>query len=541
VKRFHHLPFLFSFMVLIFVTSCGGGGGDGRSDDTNLPSMEPLTFSPQTLKVESQASFQISFAFQDRQGDLGGGSLKLNYEGAIYSATLPESLTGVTNGSHVVSMDPITVSSTLGDVGIEVWIQDRAGNTSNSVFFIVTQMGFGPQFWGSNENDKMVGIAAGNGNIYVVGSTSGDLDGEENQGGTDAFISMIDSLGRRQWTKLIGNAGNDAANAIAVDISGNAYVVGELDFADRVSGDAFLRIYDSSGELLKDFTIVAAGTTELGSVTAMGVAMDDIGNVYLTGHVKSDLDGERNPGAYSPFLIKYEKTDNESWERQWTRLWGNSSINYAYGIAVDGSGCIYVVGSAYGSWDLQVNMGHQDAFITKFNDEGVHQWTRFFGYESSDAARAVALDYNGDIYVTGEMIMEDTLNDGFISRFSPAGDKLWISFLSSPHCDDLNAVALDDRGYIYVAGWTRGSLENLDGLPNIGGNDAFTSKFSDTGDLQWTKLWGTGNHDRAVGLAVTSEGEIFVAGDTLGDFYGYENAGGSDLYLLKFNSDGQMK
>jgi hypothetical protein len=165
------------------------------------------------------------------------------------------------------------------------------------------------------------------------------------------------------------------------------------------------------------------------------------------------------------------------------------------------------------------------------------------GDTGADVAHAVAVDRSiGSIYVVGELSTPLNDNDAFLARFDPSGNLLGGEpiLLTTPNCDGGSGVTVDNSGNIYVTGWTRGNLDDMDGLPWLGEFDAFLAKFSPSGVRQWTKVWGTSDIDNAISTVVAGA-NIYVGGDTLGSLNGYTNSGGYDLFLLKFNTDGQRQ
>ena len=97
------------------------------------------------------------------------------------------------------------------------------------------------------------------GNVYATGYTDGGLDSNSNSGQSDVFLVKYNSSGTKQWTKQIGTSTDDIARAIAIDNSNNIYVVGrtegELDgnansgvaYAQDDAMDFFILKYDSNG------------------------------------------------------------------------------------------------------------------------------------------------------------------------------------------------------------------------------------------------------------------------------------------------------
>ena len=145
-------------------------------------------------------------------------------------------------------------------------------------------------------------------------------------GKDDLFVVKFDSKGKKKWTKQLGTKRNDRATGVATDSSGNIYVTGytywKLDGNTHAgSNDAFVVKYLDNGTKLwtKQF-----GTPS--SDLADGVAVDSSGNVYVVGYTYGDLDGNTNTGASDIFVVKY----NSSGTKQWTKQIGSSSQNYYY-------------------------------------------------------------------------------------------------------------------------------------------------------------------------------------------------------------------
>ena len=101
--------------------------------------------------------------------------------------------------------------------------------------------------------------------------------------------------------------------------------------------------------------------------------------------------------------------------------------------------------------------------------------------------------------------------------------------------DDIgHSVATDPSGNIFVTGETQGNLFGT----NAGGRDIFLVKFKSDGTQDWTKQFGTAADDIGHGVATDKDGNIFVTGETLGDLAGTGTFGGRDIFLVKFKSDG---
>jgi hypothetical protein len=206
------------------------------------------------------------------------------------------------------------------------------------------------------------------GNIYVIGDTSGALDGNSHIGGYDIFVFKYDSSGNKIWSRQLGTNNYDFAQGVATDSSGNVYVTGytggEMDGTKAGDYDLFLVKYNSSG--------TKQWTKQLGTSSedkAYGVATDSSGNVYVAGKTTGGLDGNTNAGNSDLFLVKY----NSSGTKQWTQQLGTSSADSASGVATDSSANVYVTGQTAGGLDGNTNAGSEDLFLVKYNSSGTKQ------------------------------------------------------------------------------------------------------------------------------------------------------------------------
>ena len=172
------------------------------------------------------------------------------------------------------------------------------------------------------------------------------------------------------------------------------------------------------------------------------------------------------------------------------------------------------------------------------NSSGTKQWT------NEDVARGVATDSSGNVYVAGytggglDGNSSEGGNDLFVIKYNSSGTKQWTKQLGTSSDDKANGVATDSSGNVYVAGSTQGGL---DGNSSAGGYDLFVVKYNSSGTKQWTKQLGTSSGDSAQGVATDSSGNVNVAGETQGGMDGNSSAGGNDLFVVKYDSDGNKQ
>ena len=377
-------------------------------------------------------------------------------------------------------------------------------------------------------------IADDSGYVYVAGSMNGSFDGQTNSGGRDLCLTKFDADGNKQWTRLWGSSADDGAAAVGVDESGNVYVTGNTQGpfdGQSHSGisDFCLTKFDSDGN--KQWTRIW-GSSEYDA--GAGVAVDGSGSVFVAGFASGSLDGQSFKGYWDFCLTKFDTNGN----KQWTQLWGSEDIDYANGISADQSGCVYVAGVTGGSFDGQTNSGSRDFCLTKFDNDGNKQWTRLWGSTDMDYAGGVAEDGTGSVYVAGYTRgeLDGQVNSGerdfCLTKFRDDGNREWVRIWGSENHDLGYDVSLDEFGSVYVAGSTRGTFG---GQSNSGEDDLCLTMFNKYGGMQEVRIWGSAATDVGYGVSVDKTGSVYVTGLAGGAFDGQTFSGvGGDLCLTKW-------
>jgi len=446
------------------------------------------------------------------------------------------------NSNKTFTVDPTDNLSrgTKYKIRVTTGVRDRAGNTLTSQY--ETSTGFTTLFTqqlgtSSNDSGDSVAVDSSN-NIYVTGTSGGGLDNNTNSGYSDIILVKYNSSGTKQWTQQLGTASNEFSLGVDVDSSDNIYVTGQT--AGGLDGntsaglnDIFLVKYNSSG--------TKQWTQQLGTSSqdnGKSVAVDSSDNIYLTGITSGGLDNNTNSGLYDIFLVKY----NSSGTKQWTQQLGTSSNDSANSVAVDSSNNIYVTGGTSGGL-YGLNHGESDIFLVKYNSSGTKQWTKQLGTSSNDIAYGVTLDSSDNIYLTGttggglDGNTSAGSDDIFLVKYNSSGTKQWTQQLGNLNgtVDYGYGVTVDSSDNIYVTGYTQG---RFDGTTNSGGYDIFLVKYNSSGTYQWTQQLGTASGDYANEVNIDSSENIYVTGLTYGGLDGNTNSGGSDIFLVKYNSDG---
>ncbi|MDP1727772.1 MAG: SBBP repeat-containing protein [Bacteroidota bacterium] len=283
-------------------------------------------------------------------------------------------------------------------------------------------------YYGGSGTDYGYGIAIdGSGNIHISGytsSTSGIATSgvyQSSYGGSyDAYIAKFNASGVRQWATYYGFSGDDFGYGIAVDSLGNMVITGHT---YSISGFATSGAYQTSlvgnnDAFIAKFNAVGARLWATyyggnGGENGLGIAVDDSGNMVITGNTSSTF-GIATSGAYQTstgggFYDAYIVKFNASGARQWATYFGGSGSDNVRGIAADGSGNIVITGTTEstsgiatsGAYKTSHGGGTNDAFIAKFNASGVRQWATYYGSSGVDYGYGIAVKSIGNIIITG--------------------------------------------------------------------------------------------------------------------------------------------
>lgn len=177
---------------------------------------------------------------------------------------------------------------------------------------------------GAQEQSRSVAVDS-SGNVYMFGYTS-----SQGSGSVDMLLAKYDSSGTIQWQRVLGGSGADVGFGIAVDSSGNSYIVGYSQNTGTATNDILLAKYNTSGTLQWQQSLNSSGDEQ-----GYAVAVDSSGNAYITGFTNNS-----GAGSDDLYVAKY----NTSGTIQWQRTLGTTAANYGYGIKVDALGSIYIAG-----------------------------------------------------------------------------------------------------------------------------------------------------------------------------------------------------
>lgn len=320
------------------------------------------------------------------------------------------------------------------------------------------------------------------GNIYVTGYS--EVDYKE----CDFATVKYSPKGERIWLRRYYNG---SATAIAVDGQGNVYVTG-------YSREKYLTIkYNTNGKLLWKSSHYLPRWDNYPSA----IFVDGQGNVYVTGTAGWE-------SGYGYGTIKYDTNGTLLWEANY----GGTGKYYPSfcptEMAVDGQGNVYL------TCVVENDQGYTYFGTIKYSSEGQALWGRYYKRpgKSYSIPKGIALDSQGNVYVTGASWISETWSDFITIKYSPSGKQQWINLYDGPASggDSPDAIAVDSQDNIYVAGssakW-RGEYADS-GFAVI--------KYSSDGQCLWIRRYsGQGtwiNWWKDKSLAIDSQDNVYVTG-----------------------------
>jgi len=335
--------------------------------------------------------------------------------------------------------------------------------------------------------------------------------------------------------------------AMATDAAGNVYVAGRKSAATDfdpgtgtsdvtvISQGSCIAKYTSTGALAWVIPLTGGANARI-DVSAM--AVDGSGNLYVTGAFDGTIDfdpgaGTTNlVGAIDVFVLKL----NSDGSLGWAKAFSGPSSDFGAGIAVDGQGNVWTVGTFQGTVDFDPGAGTRhltaagakDAFISKLDGSGNFAWAGGLGPNVSPLQAAATP--TGGLVVGGYFTTTVDLDpgagttaltsagaeDGFIAQYAADGSLAWARQVGGAESDAVDRAVVDDAGTVYATGYFAGTVDFDPGpsaynLAGAGQSDVFVMKLSGAGDFEWADRMGGSQRESDGGLAVDSAHNVYLA------------------------------
>lgn len=337
-----------------------------------------------------------------------------------------------------------------------------------------------------------------------------------------------ESVLTRLWAKHEGGTGTDTPGAITVDADGNVYVTG----ARHNGTDTDYGTVKYSPEGIKQWEATYAGGGGE-SEGASAITVDASGNVYVTGTSREMKQFSLTDRKDTCTTVKY----NAAGAQQWVNKFHGTANSYDHGlaIAVDGSS-VYVAGQSASTGTFG------DYLTIKYNaGTGVQEWASTYSGSGGylDSATGMALDGTGNVYVAGYAYVSDngTSNTRLTTiKYNSGGTQQWVSHSEYP------AGGMFTPAYIAFSSVDASVL--VAGSVSLGAGADFGVIKYDTidGSQEWTRYYDgpVNGADTVVGLAVDSGGNAIITGSVT-----VAASGGElfdvDLAVRKYDAAGTLK
>lgn len=378
-----------------------------------------------------------------------------------------------------------------------------------------------------------------------------------------------------------GGGTNDVGNGVAVDGLGNIYVIGNygssITFGATTlsvagSNDVFIAKYNSNGDLAWVQRITGDGTDE-----GKGIAVDSNGDIYVIGQVSSNAGffnttanviantavRKQTSGPTDIFVAKY----NRDGQMLWNKLYGGGSPDQGVGIALYSSG-IYITGffsapsATFGATTIQASgiEGKYDAFLAKLNTNGDALWAVSCGGFENDYASSVAVDTDGNAYITGNFSSPATFRsvsgastvyssnatpDIFIAKYSPSGNLTAFHYSNSGTPAFGSSIAVSGSS-VYVTGTIQGSNYGSIPVSYRGGGDIFLGKYNlNNLNVEWVRTAGGSGSDAGNGVVIDKSGNAYITGllsdNSLFDNTSVRSSGSTDIFMAQYDINGNFR
>ncbi len=228
----------------------------------------------------------------------------------------------------------------------------------------------------------------------------------------------------------------------------------------------------------------------------------------------------------------------------WTQQIASNGADHVYAIAADDQNAIYVTGDTDGNL-FSTPVGSTDIFLTKIDADGTRVWSSQIGTSDADTPTAIAVDANGNAYVTGYTYgaFGGSLAgnaDVFVVKYDKNGVLKWRQQLGTDGADGADVVGgitFDSLGNLYLAGYTKGTFPTQ---TQSGGFDIFVTKLDSTGQMLWLHQFGTSGNDLALALLSDSSDNLYLAGASEQNLSGAGSQGGDDAIVAKLDTQGNI-
>jgi len=434
------------------------------------------------------------------------------------------------------------------------------------------------------------------GNVYSTGYFNGTADfdpgaGTSNltsAGGSDIFVTKLNSSGNLVWAVRIGGSTADAGNGITLSVSGDVYITGyfsgTVDFDPSAAvqtltssggNDIFVLKLDAAGKLVWAKNMGGTSNEE-----ARAIVADAEDNVYTTGYFSTTADFDpdaatqtlTSSGSFDIFISKLNGWGNFLWAKRM----GGSTNDIGNALALDAAGNVYATGHFSSTADFDpgaatvnlTSLGAGEIFVNSLDAAGNFRWAKQMGGTANDVGTAIAVDASGSVYSTGYFfdtadfdpgastfnLVTAGVGDIFVSKLTAsAGNFVWAKNMGGTLDDFAHALAIDAAGSVYTTGFFAGTADFDPGAgvynltssfpanPALIRDQIFVSKLDKAGNFAWAvQLGGTKGYGIAAAANVVYTTGYFTSTvdfDPSSTITNVTTKGSDDIYVHRMGQN----
>ena len=286
--------------------------------------------------------------------------------------------------------------------------------------------------------------------------------------------------------------------------------------------------------------------------SAQSIVATPDGGYAVLGFTQS-MDGDvlsKTDNSYDFWLLKFDVNG----EQEWQKVYGGIDDDRGQDVITTTDGGYAITGSSKSSdGDVSENAGLNDFWVVKINDLGIIEWETSLGHSGTDKCFSILQTQDNGFLVSGVIDISSLELDGcgsssanrhaggdyWIIKLDAFGTLLWSKSYGGSFSDTAYSAVETQTGDFIIVGSS--DSDDADINTNIGSYDFWVLKLSSSGNMLWEKSFGGSEIDRARDVALTSDGNFLITGDSRSsDNDLTNNYGVSDIWIIKIDPNGEL-
>lgn len=428
------------------------------------------------------------------------------------------------------------------------------------------------------------------GNLYILGDYYEQCDFDPSAedhtltsaGSSDLFIQKLDSNGSLVWVITLSSINSDFGAKLNIDSENNLIVTASVIDSTKwispnqtkwISGDMDTRVF-----ILKANPegIIEWYKTFGDPGSSMGISdatLDNDDNIIISGSFTSSVDMDPNSDDFNidALLTSTSKSDaymckyNEDGEFLWLKSWGGELSDWLLKVRTDKDNNLLGILNFKGLVDLdpsfdkvlKVNSrGSSDLCLVKLNEDGDFQWAKTFGTQTHENQGDLALDQNGNVFITGNFsgkfyVGQDSSNamqstgygSSFIIKFDSSGETGWIKSVATTGLSSGECITTDYYRNVFISGYFTDTVEFDSSSKFIASDkDLYLMKIDSNGNTSNVTVIGGPDDEIGTLLQVDNDNQLYLVTsftDSLllqrnGSDTAFFSNGSKDISIIKF-------